>query len=133
MKWMWGMPRQAPTVTSASTGSDAECLAPPPLPKMEPLPAIPLQQQIDAAYAKHRRKLGLIPETEEEIKAYWHFVCGYVAARKDDESLGYATRLAVELWKEHWSQESPEWKPLPDLLGVLTQIDNMTARLRRDV
>lgn len=48
-----------------------------------------------------------------------------------DGPLGYATHLACCLWEKHWKDQSPHWKPLPDLLGVLTQIDNMTAGLAR--
>lgn len=48
-----------------------------------------------------------------------------------DGPLGYATNLAIALWERHWKADAPDWKPLPDLLGVLTQIDNMSARLVR--
>lgn len=41
-----------------------------------------------------------------------------------DESYSYARRLATSLAKRHWP-ENDGWQPLPDLLGVLTQIDNM--------
>lgn len=50
-----------------------------------------------------------------------------------DGPLGYATHLACALWEKHWKADAPDWKPLPDLLGVLTQIDNMTAGLVRGV
>ena len=48
-----------------------------------------------------------------------------------DTTLGYAQRLATFLWEKHYKKDAPEWKPLPDLIGVLTQIDNMTAGLVR--
>ena len=44
--------------------------------------------------------------------------------------LRYATRLAVYLWETHWRAAAPDWKPQPDLIGVLTQIDNMIANLK---
>lgn len=48
------------------------------------------------------------------------------------EVVRYAERLAVTLWKKHWKDDAPEWKPLiGDLIGILTQIDNMTAGLVR--
>ena len=48
------------------------------------------------------------------------------------ETEGYAERLAIALWEKHWKNDAPEWKPLSgDLLGILTQIDNMTAGLVR--
>lgn len=48
-----------------------------------------------------------------------------------DEAYGYARRLAVALWEKHWKADAPNWKPMDDLPGVLTQIDNMTAELVR--
>ncbi|ARO14399.1 hypothetical protein BVG79_01053 [Ketogulonicigenium robustum] len=41
----------------------------------------------------------------------------------------YATSLAVCLHKTHYETDAPDWQPFEDLLGVLTQIDNMTAGL----
>lgn len=41
-----------------------------------------------------------------------------------EEVYSYARRLATALAERHWP-ENTEWKPLPDTLGVLTQIDNM--------
>jgi hypothetical protein len=49
----------------------------------------------------------------------------------NDQALGYAQRLATSLWEKHWKSAAPDWRPLPDLIGVLTQIDNMTAGLTR--
>lgn len=48
-----------------------------------------------------------------------------------DDTLGFATRLAESLWEKHWKADAPDWKPLPDLFGVLTQISNMTAGMTR--
>lgn len=50
---------------------------------------------------------------------------GYAAA------LGYATRLATGMWERDWKKESPHWQPCDDLLGVLTQIDNMLAGMEK--
>jgi hypothetical protein len=50
-----------------------------------------------------------------------------------DEAAGYAERLAVTLWEKHYKNDAPQWKPLSgDLIGLLTQIDNMTSALRRE-
>lgn len=47
------------------------------------------------------------------------------------EADGYATRLAVALHGKHYA-ENTSWRPLEgDLIGVLTQIDNMTSGLSR--
>jgi hypothetical protein len=44
----------------------------------------------------------------------------------------YAESLAVSLWEKHWKTDAPDWKPLSgDLIGILTQIDNMTVGLVR--
>jgi hypothetical protein len=42
----------------------------------------------------------------------------------------WAIELAVSLAKKHYP-EAPHFQPLPDLLGVITQIDNMTTGLCR--
>ena len=43
-----------------------------------------------------------------------------------DEALGYATRL-LESYVRKYCNPVPEWKPLPELVGVLTQLDNASA------
>jgi len=43
---------------------------------------------------------------------------------------GYASRLATAIHEEHWS-DSPDFRLLDTLSGVLTQIDNMTCSLVR--
>jgi len=44
----------------------------------------------------------------------------------------YAKKLAISIWEEKYEKDPPEWKPLDDLLGVLTQIDNMITGLVRE-
>lgn len=46
-----------------------------------------------------------------------------------NETYEYAKRLAISLANEHWP-DNDSWQPLPTLLGVLTQIDNMTTLMR---
>ena len=41
----------------------------------------------------------------------------------------YALELARNLWRKHYQQIAPQREPLPDTLGLLTQIDNMAAGL----
>lgn len=48
-----------------------------------------------------------------------------------NEELRYAHRLATALWEKHYKADAPDWRPLPDLLGTLTQIDNMCSGLTR--
>jgi hypothetical protein len=45
------------------------------------------------------------------------------------DAYGYAKRLAVAIWKKHYQFTAPQWEPFDDLMGVLTQIDNMTSGL----
>ena len=40
-----------------------------------------------------------------------------------------ALQLATAIWERGYREVAPDWKPLPDLLGVLSQIDNMVAGL----
>jgi hypothetical protein len=52
--------------------------------------------------------------------------------KERDEVTGYAERLATALQDKHYRSDLPQWKPLSgDLIGILTQIDNMTAGLSR--
>ena len=41
----------------------------------------------------------------------------------------YAKNLAIYLWETHYKTDVPEWEPCEDLMGVLTQIDNMITGL----
>lgn len=55
----------------------------------------------------------------------------FAGARGYAAALEYATRLATGMWERDWKEESPRWKPFDDLLGVLTQIDNMLAGMEK--
>jgi len=54
-----------------------------------------------------------------------------VALEEEDEpdAYGYAKRLAEAIWSKHYKTIAPQWQPFNELIGVLTQIDNMTAGL----
>jgi len=41
----------------------------------------------------------------------------------------YAKDLATHIWGAHYKKDAPDWEPLDDLMGVLTQIDNMVVGL----
>ena len=56
--------------------------------------------------------------TDEQIKALY------------SEATGYARSLAAAIVSKHYP-ENTNWKPLPDLIGILTQIDNATTGLTR--
>ena len=65
------------------------------------------------------------PVSKETAQWIWN------AARAEPDAYGYASRLAIHIWQKHYKEVSPQWKPLDDLMGVLTQIDNMTSGLNR--
>lgn len=65
-------------------------------------------------------------------------LCDCISRRNDAEKMetearAYAHNLAVSMYGQHYLDESPNWRPLPDLMGLLTQIDNMYAGLRNDL
>lgn len=47
-----------------------------------------------------------------------------------EHAQSYARRLAKSLHDQHYS-DVPNWEPLPDTLGLLTQIDNMSSGVCR--
>lgn len=52
----------------------------------------------------------------------------------DVRAEAYAERLARALWRKHYADDAPQWEPLTgDLLGMLSQIDNMTTGLTRAI
>lgn len=58
-------------------------------------------------------------------------LAAYLSRQAEPDAYGYASRLAVAIWEKHYKDAAPQWKPLDDLMGVLTQIDNMTSGLPR--
>jgi hypothetical protein len=49
--------------------------------------------------------------------------------KERDAALSYATNLLVSFVEQH-CDPVPEWKPLPTLMGVLTQLDNASTVVR---
>ena len=47
------------------------------------------------------------------------------------DEYAYARDLAYYLWRTHYKKDAPDWEPLEDLYGVLSQIDNMITGLTR--
>lgn len=78
-------------------------------------------------------------ESERASLRYFEAVHQELAplARQLEEDLAdaqsYATTLAVSMHKQHYAETAPNWQPLLDLVGLLTQIDNMYAGLRNDL
>lgn len=69
---------------------------------------------IDAEHSRMMRAARPAPQPAADTRV------DYAAA------LSYASSLAETLHDKHYSR-NVSWKPLPDLLGLLTQIDNMVA------
>lgn len=51
--------------------------------------------------------------------------------KREGEAYGYASRLAEGIWRKHYQQEAPKWACFDNLMGVLTQIDNMVTGLTK--
>ena len=47
------------------------------------------------------------------------------------EEFRYAKNLANAIWRKNYKDTAPEFKPLNDMYGVLSQIDNMTCGMSR--
>ena len=43
----------------------------------------------------------------------------------------FARDLAIAMWAIYYRDIAPDWQPLGDLMGVLTQIDNMVAGIKK--
>lgn len=48
-----------------------------------------------------------------------------------DGILATTIELARCIWRDNYKNEAPDWEPLTDLQGVLSQIDNMVCGMRR--
>ena len=55
----------------------------------------------------------------------------YTAPPSAPVGVGYAKRLATSLWQQHYREDAPQWEPCEDLMGLLSQIDNMVSGLTR--
>jgi len=91
-------------------------------------------------YQAQERADALRAALAEPVQNPWRCACGanlYIdengapRSKAEPEAYSYASRLAVAIWEKHYKATAVNWKPLPDLMGVLTQIDNMTAGLTR--
>jgi hypothetical protein len=51
------------------------------------------------------------------------------ASSSGDLAYRSALSLAMALWRRHYQKEAPHWKPQPDVVGLISQIDNMAAGL----
>lgn len=87
----------------------------------------PTQDVMIVVAGLHTTSTNLVTRMEAEEL---HKALGEFLETNDDEAAGYAERLAIALWEKHYRNATPNWKPLTgDLIGILTQIDNMTSGL----
>ena len=47
-----------------------------------------------------------------------------------DAALAELRQLTGSIWKAEYRKTAPDWQPLPDLVGLITQLDNMYAGVR---
>jgi hypothetical protein len=74
-------------------------------------------------------KWGLKLPLDRAAEAITAIKQALAAPVQEPDTYGYAKRLAEAIWKKHYKSIAPQWKPFDHLIGVLTQIDNMTSEL----
>ena len=72
---------------------------------------------------------SLYPEMKDGETISVEYTTPPAAPVQEPDTYGYAKRLAEAIWEEHYKSTAPQWKPLGHLIGVITQIDNMTSGL----
>lgn len=72
-----------------------------------------------------------VKELEEERKDISS--CRDAACAKLQRHYDTLRKLAVATWRTNYADEAPQWEPLPDIDGIIGQIDNMTAGLAQQV
>jgi hypothetical protein len=72
-----------------------------------------------------------VKELEEERKDISS--CRDAACAKLQRHYDTLRKLAVATWRTNYADEAPQWEPLPDIDGIIGQIDNMAAGLAQQV
>lgn len=68
----------------------------------------------------------------DHASIYLGYAIGYLnLIESRTEEYRYAKQLAKTLWRIHYQENVPNWQPLGDLMGILTQIDNMIVPLMK--
>jgi hypothetical protein len=102
----------------------------------DPAPDVPSSEEIEAIRARHEA-CGHIEEWPDFDSFTAHTDRATLlrlldAAREElREDYAYAKQLLLLLHAKHFPDGSPDFEALPDLGGVLTQIDNLTTALTR--
>jgi hypothetical protein len=70
---------------------------------------------------------NLMRRLEAGIPVEYGYTAGAFAALAAELAAvkSYATALATSIHAKHYATNAPNWKPLDDAMGLLTQIDNM--------
>ena len=90
-----------------------------------------LQQALDALTRLSFLGNGAFPGNSEGNRITQKAVSDIkqALAQQEPDDYAIAKRLAEAIYRKHYRAEAPNWEPLPDLAGVLSQIDNMTSGL----
>lgn len=111
---LWQKAQQAEPVEPVACGD---------LEERKALSSVKLPCDVRIGHGTHRKGSSLLALVVRSRSLY--------QMAKSGDYYGYAVRLAVAIWEKHYKDTAPHWKPLDDLVGVLTQIDNMTSGLTR--
>ena len=95
-----------------------------------PVPRATLEKISDAMshMGDQLNKMDVAEEADEDKCAPVFDAISALLSRnpvQNDDALRYATNLARALWRDHYASTAPQWEPMSDLMGVLSQIDNM--------
>jgi len=83
--------------------------------------------RLEVTSDKDFEMIALYDDRAIQVKVNSGTIIGDSAELQD--GLEYATKIAIAMKKQY--PQNTEWRPLPDLIGVLTQIDNMAAGMER--
>lgn len=92
-----------------------------------------MAMQVAGTVELHRVSEAELEATGSEIGAAYRAMLAAAPQPPEaqaEQALRWATNLARSLARKHYP-EAPQFEPLPDLVGVISQIDNMTTGLVR--
>ena len=80
---------------------------------------------------RHDELIGIAAERDNRATAQRRRRCAFAKQKLVLEQLTtYAKSIASHM-AQHWQDTAPDWKPLDDLMGILSQIDNMASGMTR--
>lgn len=87
-----------------------------------------LHKQVKLADRAAEARVKELEEKRKDISS-----CRDTACAKLQRHYDTLRNLAVATWKTNYADEAPQWEPLPDIDGIIGQIDNMAAGLAQQV